>query len=279
MASRFEFSDLDWRPFLLFGFKIPVPVFLLTATLISFTELCIDSPFPVSHFFFPLFILFDRFLVESVSISSSFAFQVLLFVTTFHLLFLSMRVLDSLIILSFLISALAAAQRLEFAAPLIPILFYSLFLSRARFFAALGFAAAVSILIIADRTIGSPALCLNMTAGLRVRSFLRTDTNGLWLASALCAALAVRRRRDLFLGLALAVSAAAAMSVPVGSVPDRELSGVMAMRLIAYVWVARTIAQCPAWIPVLALSACVAAARTLRAVGWSERRFGMEAKW
>jgi hypothetical protein len=267
LASRFEFSDLDWQTLSFLRLKIPMPVFLLTTVLISFSELTLDGSSPLCHFFLPLFLLTDRFLVQSIAISSAFSFQAALFFGAFHLLFFSGR-LGALAILSLLIAALATAQRPEFVVMFIPALLYALFVSRRPVFAGIGLVGALSVIAIVDRTIGSPKMCLNMHTRLRARAFARTDTNGLAWAATVAAALAVWTRMDGRWAVALGIAAAAgaALALPVGSAADRDLAGVMVLRLLGYLWIAVIVGRQgrrPALLAIGAIAAGVVAARVL----------------
>jgi hypothetical protein len=244
----------------------------LAITLIFITEFLYDAPFRAIRLIFPLFLLTDRLLIESISVSFAFSVQVGLFFIAFQqLLVPSPSGLPTLF--SFILTAFAAAQRLEFCVVFLPVSFYALFGSKKWQFALIGCAAAVVVLAAVDRSFGSPSLCLNMTARLRIGTFLRTDTNGLEWAAALVSLLAIFADMDgrLPLAIGMATAVVAVLTFPAGSANDRDISGVVVARLLGYAWTGiivarqRTIGRCVA---VAGIALGIAIARAARAIGW-----------
>jgi hypothetical protein len=222
-----------------------VSVFLLTLTFIALIEL-MNCTNLISCVIVPLLVLADRLVVHSVSVSVVFTLQVVL-------LFAAFRVLLSKaggwsVVVSFVLLGVAAAWRLEFVVFFIPLLLVSVCEKKKYREAALGFALSFVILVIGQQTDG--ASVRDVSAGNLLRSWvlIKADKGGLCWAAIITAMMALWRRVDTFLFIGLALAAIVAVVCPIQSRQDHEVSGLIAVKLIACVWVANEAKRNTSWV-------------------------------
>jgi hypothetical protein len=121
---------------------------------------------------------------------------------------------------------------------LIPVLLVSVYEKKKYREAGVGFALSLVIIVIGQWTTGASVAGLSMGNCLDGSALITADRNGLWVAAVITGVMALWLRVDTFLVMGLALAGFVAIVSPIKSGQDQELSGVIAVRLIGYVWVA-----------------------------------------
>jgi hypothetical protein len=212
-----------------------VAVLLLTLTFMAFAEL-MNCPDFISYVIMPVLVLADQLVVHSIAVSLVFGLQVVLVFAAFRVLVWNAERWS--VVISFVLLGVAAAWRLEFGVFLIPVLLVSVCEKKKYREAGVGFALSVVIIVIGQQTTGWSVLDLSTGNRLDVSALRSSDRNGLLVASIITVLMALCLRVDKFLAIGLILAAILAFVSPIVSRQDQELSGVIAVRLIAYVWVA-----------------------------------------
>jgi hypothetical protein len=211
-----------------------VPILGHSAAFVALTELMNCEDF-LSCVIMPVLVLADRLVVCSVSENVKLYWAAVLVLVAFRVMLLKAWGWSAIV--SLLLMVVAAARRREFVVFFIPLLVVSVCERKKYLETVLEFALGLVIVMIGwkkwvsvqDEPTGSP---------VGRWALIKADRNGLCGAAVITAVMALWRRVDTSLAVGLALAVIVTVLSPFESWQDHERSRVIAVRLIAYVWVA-----------------------------------------